>query len=445
MNVFFPFQRISQMYFSFLATLYFKVRRSCLDLLITIRVVVPTCFLLLALSVGVEIAFIQKAESGTLVLDDGSIENHIFLVEGGQFIWLNRFTPSTFPTYIRKVSTIFGNKVGIHDDFQIAIFEDTDADGDPSNATLVYTENVKPLYNDNQTWNLFTLSNWVLCNGPGDILIGLVNRSGRFGYPDFPATLDQTSSQRRSWIGAYSTHLIPDPPVLPTADLWSIIDKTGFPGNWVIRAVTARSTDTLVDITYPRGHEMFPSGSDITITWLAGATTAKFMLHFSLDDGITWIPITKQFVYGTSYTWRVPTLIQNNNKCKIKITAYGAKGIQMFSDESLPFKIEVVKLLWPAGGNEMRSGNSILAQWATYETKRPVASAKLLWMPNSVWKLVAKVDGNPGSLSFVVPTLVPSPKSVKYKIKLLDEQGNDIGSDTSSAVIYHPFVLRHSD
>ena len=42
------------------------------------------------------------------ILDDGSVNSAIGQGGGGQFLWLNRFTPSSFPVVIDEVQIYFG-------------------------------------------------------------------------------------------------------------------------------------------------------------------------------------------------------------------------------------------------------------------------------------------------------------------------------------------------
>ncbi len=175
--------------------------------------------------------------SVALSLDDGTVENSIG--DNGQFIWLNRFTPapSEFPFYLEEVSVIFGtNGVAPGQDIEILIYEDTDEDGDPgTGAVLLATYDVTIQTADQVTFNVYPLNPSVQLNGPGDVLIGIVNRSGFEGNSDFPATLDQTNSQVRSWAATYNVGDVPANPTLPADEQWGTIDSFGFAGNWIIR------------------------------------------------------------------------------------------------------------------------------------------------------------------------------------------------------------------
>lgn len=179
----------------------------------------------------------------SLVLDDNSPDNYIGLNDGTygfQFIWLNRFTPNPadFPFNLTQIQVVLGStEVSVGDPIELAVYEDTDGDNDPSNATLLASYNVTVQYNDGLTWSVYTLPSPLLLTGPGDVLIGVINRYEVSGVDpaDFPAAIDQTGSQLRSWVGAWSLDP-PEPPILPpdAGGLWGLIDDY-FPGNWMIR------------------------------------------------------------------------------------------------------------------------------------------------------------------------------------------------------------------
>jgi len=177
------------------------------------------------------------------VIDDGNAENSIG--DSGQFIWMNRFTPavSDFPFQLEEVSVVFGdNLVNVGDDIEILVYEDTDNDGDPgTNAVLLasFAETIQ--FNDLTTFNVYTLSMPVELTGPGDVIVGIVNKSGSEGNADFPAAIDQDNSQGRSWVASYNAGNVPSNPQLPGDEQWGTIDSFGLPGNWMIRAAGSPS------------------------------------------------------------------------------------------------------------------------------------------------------------------------------------------------------------
>ncbi len=159
-------------------------------------------------------------------------------IQDKQFLWFNRFSPSAsdYPFTLEEVSAIFPDSTSVGNTIEVVVYADTDTN--PANgATFLYKENFTIQYADNTTWNVFTLATPVTLNGPsGDVLIGMVNRSGGAGISDAPAAVDTTASQRRSYAADYSTTVVPDPPTLTGSNVSvALIDSQGFAGNWMIR------------------------------------------------------------------------------------------------------------------------------------------------------------------------------------------------------------------
>lgn len=181
-----------------------------------------------------------------LILDDGSAEDSIGLTAGGQFLWFNRFTPnpSALPFTLDEVLALFNNTVAVGDEMQLVVY--SDPDGDPTNgAEYLGGETFAVAANDLTTWNSFTLSDPILIDNPGDVLIGFVNRSGASGLADFPAAVDTDASQQRSWVALYSGDPPAEPP-LPSDSQMAIIDDLGLPGNWTIRGMGSSAVSDIL-------------------------------------------------------------------------------------------------------------------------------------------------------------------------------------------------------
>jgi len=175
--------------------------------------------------------------TSTFIIDDGTAETAIG--DGGQFIWLNRFTPaaSEFPFQLEEVSTVFaGTLVSVGDTIRILVYEDTDGDGDPGTGAVLLADITETIqFNDQLTFNVYDLPTPVRLDGPGDVLIGIVNSYGSEGFNDFPAALDTTASNGRSWAATYLAGDVPANPALPGDEQWGTIDSFGLPGNWIVR------------------------------------------------------------------------------------------------------------------------------------------------------------------------------------------------------------------
>jgi len=210
-----------------------------------------------------------------LVVDDGSAEDAIGLTAGGQFIWLNRFTPdpSEFPFTLDQVWMLFRDSANLGEAIELVIWEDTDGDGNPgTGANFRSAEYVTVQANDNTTWSIYNLNSPVFFTGPGDVVIGAVNRDAAGPYP---AAIDTTASQGRSWVGIYSGNP-PEPPTLPPDADWGTIDSMGFPGNWMIRGSGVTGTG---------GGDAIPWLSEMPISGtVATGVTENVMLTF--DAGV---------------------------------------------------------------------------------------------------------------------------------------------------------------
>ncbi len=239
-----------------------------------------------------------------LVLDDGAAEDAIGLNSSAgsfMFLWFNRFTPDAgdFPFALDQVSVILGNgAASVGDTIQLAVYQDVDGNGDPSNAMLLATFDETVQYSDGATWNNYTLSPPVLCSGPGDVLVGVVDRFVTSGVtpPIYPAAIDETSTQGRSWVASWTTDP-PDPPVLPADDFWGIIDGFGIPGNWMIRA-SGYPADIPWISEAPASGAVPGSGSQtVTVTYdTTGMTPGDYLATLSFTNDTPYgdlkVPVT---------------------------------------------------------------------------------------------------------------------------------------------------------
>jgi hypothetical protein len=176
-----------------------------------------------------------------LVLDDGTFSSSWGYTslsgKAVQFIWLNRFTPdpASFPLNLNDIWVLFGNSGGtanvkVGDAIDLVVYQDSD--GDPTNgATWLDTYNVTIQTVDGSTWSEYHLASPLLISGPGDVIIGVINRYVESGVtdPTYPANIDYTTNQERSWSGYWSDDP-PDPAELPPDGIF-----TQRLGNWMIR------------------------------------------------------------------------------------------------------------------------------------------------------------------------------------------------------------------
>ncbi|MFH1702265.1 MAG: matrixin family metalloprotease [Nitrospirota bacterium] len=189
-----------------------------------------------------------------------------------------------------------------------------------------------------------------------------------------------------------------------------------------------------VQLIFPNGGEVVPSGSTYVIQWNAPLESVSFTLWYSLNNGTTWKHMASG-VKGSSYNWDVPTPIYNKIKCFVKIIGYDISGIPLDEDDSdSKFIIEVVRLTSPNGGETLVSGNVHTITWQTNGTIRPVANIELYYTINSgsTWKLITTLEGNPKSYIWTIPSVTSRKNRCKVKVTLKDASGKIIGRDSSN-------------
>lgn len=171
------------------------------------------------------------------ILDDGTQETAIG--DGQPFVWLNNFTPAAgeYPFRLDQVQIFWASTyMETGDDFSLYIYQDED--GDPSNGMDLVSSYVMTV-GVVDDFDFYDLPDGPILEGPGDFAIAVVNRFAATGVNDFPAAIDTTATQARSWAGSY-TGAVSDPPEIPSDNGFDLIDNFGFPGNWMIRATGTR-------------------------------------------------------------------------------------------------------------------------------------------------------------------------------------------------------------
>jgi hypothetical protein len=198
------------------------------------------------------------------------------------------------------------------------------------------------------------------------------------------------------------------------------------------------ASGSAVTLFAPNGGETLASGSTFTIRWVGPVSAVKYTLQLSLNNGRagTWRVIATNLTTN-SYDWTVPSSIGNRGACRIRVVGLNAANRAVGADVSnAPFKIEVVKVLSPNGGQSLVSGAQETISWQTNATIIPVTSVRLFYSVNGgrTWRVITTITtGNPGSYAWTVPTVTAANGNVKVRVLLLGGTRN-LGVDFSDAV-----------
>jgi subtilisin-like proprotein convertase family protein len=238
-----------------------------------------------------------------LTVDDGVAEDSIGLTAGGQFVWFNRFTPAAgdFPFTLDEIQLQTTSVTNCAPTDLVDFYVYTDADGNPANGATFVGSLLNQQLGTLDQFNSFPV-NFNL-TGPGDVLIAVVNR-GCTAAGAFPATIDTTASQVRSWIGLYAGSPA-NPPVFP-APTFGTIDSLGFAGNWLIRGVGSQGggacsapTDIpWLTVSPTNGSTAGGGSSPVTLTYNSAAlangtyTGTLCVASNDPDEALVTVPVT---------------------------------------------------------------------------------------------------------------------------------------------------------
>jgi hypothetical protein len=192
-------------------------------------------------------------------------------------------------------------------------------------------------------------------------------------------------------------------------------------------------------LTSPNGGEVWEAGTTQTIAWTTQTTVrdvARVKLFYSKDGGSSWTLIEPIDGNPGIYDWTVPAPNGNKKSCWVKVILCDSSGGQVGADTSDdPFKIEVVELTYPNGGETLTPGVTETITWVTYDTIRSVSKVKLSYTKDgTTWLPIETLDTNPGTRDWTVPSVPGERKKCKVKVTLLDDRGNPIGSDESDSL-----------
>ncbi len=220
----------------------------------------------------VDVELLEMATTGLnadveLILDDGLVDNNIGIGGTLEFLWVNRFTPAAdaFPFNLEQVQVYFDSTgLGlVGDDIIIVVYENVTGNADPavgSNWLYSFPTTIQAL----NAWNIYDLPVPVELNGPGDVIVGVIGLEVP-GTSYWPAAIDQTATQARSWAGWWLASPPPAVPTLPPDDTWTLIDAF-FPGNWMVRGFGSSAAGDIVWLSLDPVAVTVPADDSISIT-----------------------------------------------------------------------------------------------------------------------------------------------------------------------------------
>jgi hypothetical protein len=199
-----------------------------------------------------------------------------------------------------------------------------------------------------------------------------------------------------------------------------------------------------VSLVHPNGGEVLKTGDPYTIQWEINGTKSsvtKVNLYYTTNGGASYVliesiptidPGTRPWV--VECPWTVPTPPANMGNCYVKVVAYSGSTVVGSDRSAKPFTMEVVKLLWPNGGEVYESGSSYPIQWEINGTKYPVTTVKLYYSMDggATWSLITTLDGSFRSYDWI-PLVQITKTKCKVKVVIYDTKGVAAASDISDS------------
>lgn len=264
-----------------------------------------------------------------LIIDDGTQENGLVLSHPLTMIEFRVVLFNHFDAAMLAGFPFTLDRIDIHEDthnlqgeqIQLLVYADADG-GDPSNATLLYSEIVN--VQTQNGWNSYTLANPVVVSDPADILIGFSTYYADGGVPwpgdRFPYPMDETAPQGRSYLASMNdTGDSVDPSDLSSFPNLVEMGDTSAPANWLIRGYGSLGGDVPwlseepISGTVPAGGSL-PMDVIFNATGLAqGDYTASLVISSNdPDENPVTVPVVLHVLAGGAGTTNyLPIILKN--------------------------------------------------------------------------------------------------------------------------------------
>ncbi|MCP4215007.1 MAG: hypothetical protein GY765_10135, partial [bacterium] len=167
-----------------------------------------------------------------------------------------------------------------------------------------------------------------------------------------------------------------------------------------------------ITVNAPNGGQYFEAGTTQLISWAYTGTMPTVDLHFSSDNGSTWVPISTGYTNSGTYSWTVPGV--DSIACLVRVGA----GTVTDSSNSV-FTIwqqPSLTIISPNGGEVWNSGSTYTITWASTGA---VGDVKIRYSTNGggSYKNITRRTADDGSYQWTVPNVSSSLCKIKIVAK----------------------------
>jgi hypothetical protein len=163
----------------------------------------------------------------------------------------------------------------------------------------------------------------------------------------------------------------------------------------------------------PNGGETLNAGGSYSITWNSTTYYSNVIIYYSIDNGVTYLPIVTNSANSGAYTW---TNIPNANSTTCLVKVANTADVTVFDVSNAVFTIKpAVKILTPNGGESI-GGCTVTS--ITWERSPSWSTYKIEYSNNNgaTWYVISAsyaVATNPASYTWTVPNIASTQTLVR--------------------------------
>lgn len=123
----------------------------------------------------------------------------------------------------------------------------------------------------------------------------------------------------------------------------------------------------VITVTNPNAEQTRYIGNNSTITWTSSYVTSNALkIDYSIDNGLTWLPITTNTTNTGSYNWTIPNT--PSTQCLVKITDLGNPSTYDISNATFTIAPPYISISYPNGGETFVGCASKTITWTSAGT-----------------------------------------------------------------------------
>lgn len=182
-------------------------------------------------------------------------------------------------------------------------------------------------------------------------------------------------------------------------------------------------------LTSPNGEEILRVGDSVDITWTSVAIPWDVDLHYSIDNGNTWLEIQKDTPNDGKYKWTVPDTPAE--ACRVRVWCPGVISDQSDSAFQISYR-PTITLTSPNGGETLLCGN---IHDITWQSTGDLSHVKLEYISEGRdWKTITPSTPNDGHFTWEVP----GTEAHSFKVRISGTNGESWDESDAVFSIIHP-------